>query len=63
MCIATVYNNKDNKMVFVTQDIVSLEVKGKAILLTSLLGNQLSLEAKINKIDFLKHTVIIESTK
>lgn len=63
MCIATIYDKKNDKLEFITQDIVSLEVSPTGILVTSLLGEKMSIEGKIRQIDFLKHTVILESIK
>lgn len=62
MCIATVYIDKAGQTEEVMQDVISVESANHGILLTTLLGEEKVLEAKVKYIDFLKHTVTIESS-
>ncbi len=60
MCIATVYVDAAGQTEEVMQDVVSVELEDKGILLTSILGEEKLLKGRIKNIDFLKHSVIVE---
>jgi len=62
MCIATVYVDDAGQMEKVMQDVVSVEFDNHSILLTTILGEKKRLSAKIKHIDFLKHSVTVESS-
>ena len=62
MCIATVYVDEAGQIEEVMQDVISVESANHGILLTTLLGEEKVLQAKVKYIDFLKHTVTIESS-
>ena len=62
MCIATVYVDETGQMEKVMQDVVSVEFGNDGILLTTIMGEEKLLEGKIKNIDFLRHTVIVESS-
>lgn len=62
MCIATVYDNSANKEMLL-QDVVSLDIDNEKVLLTTILGERKSIDARIKHIDFLKHNIIIEPSK
>ena len=61
MCIATVYIEDGGQREEVMQDVVSVEFEDHSILFTSILGEEKLLEGKIKNIDFLKHSVTVES--
>lgn len=60
MCIATVYVDDAGQTEEVMQDVVSVEIEDKGMLLTSILGEEKLLKGRIKNIDFLKHSVIVE---
>ena len=62
MCIATVYVDEAGRKERVMQDVISVESENHGILLTTILGEEKLLKAKIKSIDFLKHTVTIKSS-
>ena len=62
MCIATIYVDDAGEMEKVMQDVVSVDLKGHSILLTTILGEKKLLSAKVKHIDFLKHSVTIEAS-
>ena len=62
MCIATVYIDEAGQMEKVMQDVVSVEFGSDGILLTTIMGEEKLLEGKIKNIDFLRHTVTVESS-
>lgn len=61
MCIATVYVDDGKRREEVMRDVISVESENDGILLTSILGEEKLLRARIRNIDFLKHSVIVES--
>ena len=62
MCIATVYIDDAGQMEQVMQDVVTVEFENHGIVLTTILGEKKLLGAKIKQIDFLKHSVTVESS-
>ena len=62
MCIATIYIEDAGQLEKVMQDVVSVEFEDRSILFTTILGEEKLLEGKVKKIDFRKHSVIIESS-
>jgi predicted RNA-binding protein len=61
MCIATVYYDQKESNDFVVQDVVAIDISNNTISCVTILGEKILLEAKIKRIDFLKHSVLIES--
>ncbi|MBL7062388.1 MAG: CooT family nickel-binding protein [Dehalococcoidia bacterium] len=62
MCIATVYVDDAGQLEKVMQDVVSVEFEDHGMLLTTILGEEKLLKGKIKNIDFLKHSVTVESS-
>lgn len=56
MCEARVYIGDDGEEQQIMEDVVLVQPEGDAYLLVSLLGEQKLVQARIEKIDFLKHT-------
>ena len=59
MCEAIVYLVKDGKQEQIMRDVVLLQPEDDSILLAELLGERKSVRARIQKIDFLRHTVYL----
>jgi predicted RNA-binding protein len=57
MCEAKVYVVKNGDEEQIMQDVVLVQPEGETCLLVSLLGEQKLVPGRIEKIDFLKHTV------
>jgi predicted RNA-binding protein len=57
MCEARVYLDDDGEEQQIMEDVVLVQPEGDAYLLVSLLGEQKLVQGRIEKIDFLKHTV------
>ena len=57
MCEARVYLGDDGEERKVMEDVVLVQPEGDAYLLVSLLGEQKLVQGRIERIDFLKHTV------
>jgi predicted RNA-binding protein len=61
MCIATIQYDQKESNNFIMQDVVTIDINDNAISCVTILGERTLLEAKIKHIDFLKHSVLIES--
>jgi len=57
MCEAKVYLSGDGEEQKIMEDVVLMQPEGDAYLLVSLLGEQRLVRGRIEKIDFLKHTI------
>ena len=57
MCEAKIYISEDGEDRQIMEDVVLVQPEGDAYLLVSLLGEQKLVQGRIEKIDFLKHTV------
>jgi len=57
MCEARVYLGDDGEKQQIMADVVLVQPEGDAYLLVNLLGEQKLVQGRIEKIDFLKHTV------
>jgi predicted RNA-binding protein len=57
MCEARVYLGDDGKVQQIMEDVVLVQPEGGAYLLVNLLGEQKLVQGRIEKIDFLRHTV------
>jgi predicted RNA-binding protein len=59
MCEATVYLGGEGQEM-VMKDVVLIEPDGDRFLLINLIGERKLVRGRIKKIDFLKHTIILE---
>jgi predicted RNA-binding protein len=57
MCEAKVYIAKNGDERQIMQDVVLVQPEGDVYLLVNLLGEQKLVQGRIEKIDFLRHTV------
>jgi len=57
MCEAKVYVSDNGKEQKVMEDVVLIQPEGDTYLLVGLLGEQKLVQGRIEKINFLKHTV------
>jgi predicted RNA-binding protein len=57
MCEARIYLSGDGDERKIMEDVVLVQPEGDAYLLVTLLGEQKLVRGRIEKIDFLKHTV------
>jgi len=57
MCEAKVYLGEEEGKQQIMEDVVLVQPEGDAYLLVNLLGEQKLVQGRIEKIDFLKHTV------
>jgi len=63
MCEATVYLVREGREEEVMRDVVLVQPEGDLFLLANLLGEQKLVRGNIKKIDFLKHTLLLEETE
>lgn len=57
MCEAKVYVSRDGEEDKVMEDVILVRPEGETYLLMNILGEQKLVKGRIDKIDFLKHTV------
>lgn len=57
MCEARAYIFKDGDEQQIMQDVVLAQSEGETCLLVNLLGEQKLVQGRIEKIDFLQHTI------
>ena len=57
MCEAKVYVSDNGEEHKVMEDVVLIQPEGNAYLLVNILGEQKLVQGRIEKINFLKHTV------
>lgn len=57
MCEATVYLREGDQERELMQDVTLVKPEGELYLLANLIGEQKLVRARIDKIDFIKHTV------
>ena len=60
MCEATAYLVGNGKEKEIMKDVALVEVQGKRLTFRDILGNEKRLQAKIKKIDLIKHMVAVE---
>ena len=63
MCEAKIYLSDGEEEKKIMEDVVLVQPEGDAYLLISLLGEQKLVRGRIEKIDFLKHTVHLKLTE
>jgi predicted RNA-binding protein len=57
MCEAKIYLSEDGQEKKIMENVVLVQPEGDTYLLVSLMGEQKLIRGRIEKIDFLKHTV------
>lgn len=60
MCEANVFLVSQGAEKEIMKDVLGLEVQGNQLLLTSLIGDEKKVNARIKNIDFGNHKVILE---
>jgi len=63
MCEATVFLVKNDHEEEIMRDVVLVQPEEDKLLLVSLLGEQKLVKGTIKRIDFIKHTLVLEGTK
>ncbi len=63
MCEAKVFLRQDGQDRKVMEDVALIQPDGDAYLLVSLLGEQKLVQGRIERIDFLKHTVYLDEAQ
>ena len=63
MCLSKAYVEKNGKSELLMEEIALIEIEGKKLLLKTLFGEQKEMRANIRQIDFLTHSIFLESMK
>ena len=59
MCLSKAYIEEDGERKLLLEEVSSIEVEGKKLILRTLFGEQKEIRANIKEIDFLNHNVIL----
>ncbi|MBN1863162.1 MAG: CooT family nickel-binding protein [Dehalococcoidales bacterium] len=60
MCLSKVYLAKDDEAELVLDEVTSLRTRNGKLLLSTLLGEETEISARIKEIDFLTHRITLE---
>jgi predicted RNA-binding protein len=60
MCLAKAYIGKDSQKELLVEQVASLKVQGRRLLLTTLFGEQREIEGIIKEIDFRNSSILLE---
>ena len=63
MCEARVFIATNDHQEEIMRDVVLVQPEDDKLLLVNLLGEQKLVKGSIKKIDFIKHTLVLESTE
>lgn len=63
MCQATVFLLQDGRQEEIARDVVSMERTVSGWVIKSLLEESIQIQGRIDKIDFLKHTVTLNQER
>ena len=61
MCLSKVYVDKGDKEELLKEEIASLKIEGKKLLLKTLFGEEKEIEARIRQIDSMTHSIFLEN--
>ena len=63
MCLSKAFINKNGEGELLMEEIASIKIEGKKLLLKTLFGEQREIEANIKEIDFLANIISLESLR
>ena len=63
MCLSKAYIDRNGKTELLMEEITSVKIQDKKLLLTTLFGEQKEIVANIREIDFLKHSILLENLR
>jgi predicted RNA-binding protein len=62
MCLAKAYLKEGDKDELLLENVTSLEVKEASLILTTILKETREVEARVNRIDFKKGSIVLEQS-
>ncbi len=63
MCESTVYLKDGDEEKVLMKDVVAVLPRGGTLVLTSVLGEKLEVEAAFSEIDLMGHRIVVEKTR
>lgn len=63
MCESNAYIVRDGKEELLVKDVASMEPQGDNLLLKGVLGNATEIKARLIKMDFMEHKILLEEIK
>ena len=63
MCLSNAYIDRDSKRELLMEAIAFVKIEDGKLLLKTLFGEQKEIEANIREIDFMTHSILLESAR
>jgi len=63
MCLSRAFIDRNGERELLMEEIASIKIEGKKLLLKTLFGEQKEIEANIKEIDFLANIISLESLR
>jgi len=63
MCLSRVYVENNGGRELLMEEVASLRFEGEKLLLKTLFGEEKKIEANIEQIDFMTHSIFLENLK
>jgi len=61
MCLSKVYNKRNGDFELLLEEVASVEIGQDRLTFKTLFGEQKEMEGSIKRIDFLTHSILLES--
>jgi predicted RNA-binding protein len=61
MCLSKVYNKRNGDLELLLEEVASVEIGQDRLTFKTLFGEQKEMEGNIKQIDFLTHSILLES--
>ena len=61
MCLSKVYNKRNGDLELLLEEVASVEIGRDRLTFKTLFGEQKEMEGNIKQIDFLTHSILLES--
>ena len=61
MCLSKVYNKRNSDFELLLEEVASVEIGQDRLTFKTLFGEQKEMEGSIKRIDFLTHSILLES--
>ena len=63
MCLSKAYVDRNGERELLVEEVASIRIEGKKLLLETLFGEKKEVEANIRQIDFMTHSIILENLR
>ena len=63
MCLSKVYFDSDDNRELLMEEVASLKIEDGKLMIRTFFGEQKEIEATIRQIDFMTHSILLESLR